>query len=134
MTFQDARASQRDQLYVYLTATHGTWLTDLVKANAQLFGMPPGTLALAGSHDAGMFLPRNQGLLEAIQAGALAALSIPLIGEFVGILVDGIGNIPQGIVSISGTQKDDIATQLALLTNIQWSQRESTLDSTTSLI
>lgn len=73
--FHDAGEGRKDQVYVYLTKDHSTWITDLIKEYPVFLTLRFSILSLAAAHDSGMcYKPPpslDPGLLLLIQQGHL---------------------------------------------------------------
>ncbi|KAL8293568.1 hypothetical protein RQP46_000269 [Phenoliferia psychrophenolica] len=122
--FHDAGEGRNDQVYVYATVDHGSWIGDLIDDNKAWLDVPFSKLALPAAHDSGMFGPLDAGLLALIQQGQLGnalashaekSLATPLIHFLVSAL-EQIKLSPARVINnIALTQKDSFKDQLHIV-------------------
>lgn len=121
--FHDAGEGRRDQLYIYVTPNHSSWLGNLTKANPLWLTTRFSMLALPAAHDSGMFGPLSHGLAQLIQSGKLghlitshieAGLEAPTVKYIVKFL-EKVKLSPERVINnIALTQKDSFMDQLKI--------------------
>ncbi len=128
--FADAGKGKRHQAWIYMTDSQANWMGRAIDK----FGLMDrsfGTFVLPGSHDAGMFtgVASNSeagSLMRSLvtakmdnklsKAGALATwlLSVRVAAEAGFLAAEKLGTVRKILIGLTYTQKDTIATQLAL--------------------
>ncbi|KAF0709091.1 hypothetical protein As57867_006083, partial [Aphanomyces stellatus] len=134
--FFDAPRGDSDQMYAYLTSDMSNWMANTAAKKPSLQTRPLSTFVLPGSHDAGMFTALTnkdaatllKDMINNYQsqykvAEIIGSLAFPGIGRAIAVIngvvqaaaATGISDTPrQALVNLAMTQKDSIATQLAL--------------------
>jgi hypothetical protein len=107
--------TNQDQSYIYVTRNQSNWMGDLAQSLGSAFTDKPFcTLALPGSHDAGMFDARTLG--ELIESKATSSSFIASLGNAFGSFIAGLAApaIKPAAINLAMTQKDNITDQLKL--------------------
>ena len=121
--FHDAGSGRLDQVYVYLTPEHSDWLGRLIDENSKWLEAPFSMLALAGSHDSGMYGELHAGLALLIENGELgnfvrdstyANLALPIVAGMIDVLESIKLQPARAINNVALTQRDPIMSQLRL--------------------